>query len=442
MLRVRKALWGIPCVLLLVWPQLSAAAGGAAGAISAAAANIVAEGGAPPVEAAESGLDAAETALAVDQTEASLNVESGGDAPAGSATEPADAEINEFATDSEPSSADATAAAVACSCGECAADTCSCVECEVPAVCGIYEFFGPQAVINQHPPNLLFYAPVPEAATTLAPGRRELATRLEWTNVIIRELDSGIIADYDYESLRLSLAYKWGTPAGEFSASLPFIYRGHGILDGIIAEWHDWFALPNGLRNKFPDGQYRYVIATREGPVFNDAGDSYGLGDISLGYKYSLFDRGAGRRAMALRAGIKAPLGDSAKALGSGNWDFSAGVLYQQQLGERWRGYASADWVFVGEPDWENIGWQDMLVTNWALEYALRSNTTLTAQFRTQRNPLRIGSREADKDAQELSLGFNHRVADNLVWSGGFNEDLNPETSPDFVINTQLKWEF
>lgn len=53
-----------------------------------------------------------------------------------------------------------------------------------------------------------------------------------------------------------------------------------------------------------------------------------------------------------------------------------------------------------------------------------------------------MGSKEADKDAQELALGFNKRFGDNLVWTGGFNEDLNPETAPDFAVNTELKWEF
>ena len=45
-------------------------------------------------------------------------------------------------------------------------------------------------------------------------------------------------------------------------------------------------------------------------------------------------------------------------------------------------------------------------------------------------------SKEADKDAQELTLGFNHRLGPKLVWSGGFVEDAYPETAPDFVIST------
>jgi len=345
--------------------------------------------------------------------------------------------------DAQDACGDADCACVDGAAGQCAGaeEQCGC-ECCQSAPEPAYEFFGPQAVVNQHPPDLLFYSPVPETATTLAPGRRNVIARLEWTNLIIRELDSGIIADYDFETLRPSLTCKWGTPAGEISASLPFIYRSHGILDGPIADWHKFFGFTNGLRNIFPDQQYRFTIVTREGLVFNDQGDTYGLGDLSLGLKRELFNRGDGQKAIAVRAGFKAPLGDPDKALGSGNWDASVGTVWQRQFGARWRGYAAFDWVFVGKPDWQHVGHQDIFITNYALEYALRHNLTLTSQFRTQRNPLRIGSHQADKDAQELSVGFNHRVRPDLVWSGGFNEDINPETAPDFVINTQLKWEF
>ncbi len=143
-----------------------------------------------------------------------------------------------------------------------------------------------------------------------------------------------------------------------------------------------------------------------------------------------------------MRAGVKLPLGDSGKAMGSGNLDWQLGALYQRQFGERFRGYANVDWVFVGEPDWERIAHQDMLVTVLALEYAWRPGTTFVAQYRRQGNPLRSGNEEADKGSQELALGFNRRLSDHLIWSGGFNEDVNPDTASDFVMMTHLRWEF
>jgi hypothetical protein len=290
---------------------------------------------------------------------------------------------------------------------------------------------------------MLFLGPMPEVATVLPEGRSDFRAHVDLTNVILRELDSGIITDYDFETTRLSADWRQGIGGGgELAVRIPLMHRGHGFLDSIISQYHGWLGLPNGLRNRFPDNMYRYTIVTREGVVFNEEGDAFGLGDISLGYKQQLWGNDDGSEAAALRAVAKLPTGDPNKALGSGNVDFQLGALYQRNFGPRWRGYLNADYVFVGEPDWENVGWQDMPVYLAALEYAFKNDLTFTAQYRIQRNGLRVGSREADKDAQELALGFNHRVSERLVWSGGFNEDLNPETSPDFVATTELKWEF
>jgi hypothetical protein len=323
-----------------------------------------------------------------------------------------------------------------------AACACQDSECDIcQPSCSTFEFFGPLAVINQHPPSVLFLSPVPEPATIVAPGQRFLRLKLDWTNLIIRELDSGVIADYDFEMLRAEANYSTRLGRGELSARLPVVYRGQGMLDGIIADWHNTFGLLNGLRDNFPDGMYRYTIATRDGLVFNDEGDSFGLGDLAVAYKHPLWNRGDGRDAAALRMAVKVPLGDPNTAMGSGNWDVQLGALYQRQLSRKLRGYANVDWVFTGAPDWENISHQDILATLWAVEYAWKQRTTIVLEYRTQRNPLRIGSYEADKDSQDLAVGFNHRVNDSLVWSGGFAEDINPETSPDLLLFSYLAWE-
>lgn len=323
-----------------------------------------------------------------------------------------------------------------------AACACYSTDCDIcEPSCGILEFFGPLAVINQHPPSILFLAPIPEPAAVCAPGQRFLRLKLDWTNLIIRELDSGIIADYDFEMLRAEANYSTHLGRGELNAQLPVIYRGHGMLDGIIADWHSAFSLLNGLRDNYPDGMYRYIIATREGLVFNDDGDSFGLGDLSVSYKHPLWNRGDGSNAAALRVAAKLPTGDPSEAMGSGNWDIQIGGLYQRQLSRKLRGYANVDWVFTGAPDWDNISHQDILATLWAVEYAWKQRTTIVLEYRTQRNPLRLGSFEADKDSQDLVLGFNHRVNGGLVWSGGFAEDINPETSPDLLLFSYLAWE-
>jgi hypothetical protein len=138
---------------------------------------------------------------------------------------------------------------------------------------------------------------------------------------------------------------------------------------------------------------------------------------------------------------LKAPLGDPDFAMGSGNWDVSLGALYQRQIRPHLRGYVDIDYVWTGAPGWDNIESNNQLISNWIVEYAISHSTTVLSQYRINTNPLRTGSKEADKDAQELTFGFNHRIGPKLVWSGGFVEDIYPETAPDFVVSTDLKWD-
>ncbi len=53
-----------------------------------------------------------------------------------------------------------------------------------------------------------------------------------------------------------------------------------------------------------------------------------------------------------------------------------------------------------------------------------------------------VGSREADKDPQELSLGLHHRLRPGLLWSLAATEDIRPETAADLVLSSDLQWEF
>ncbi len=398
---VRKA-YGALLLLVLLWP-LGAWAQEPAGAPQAAP-------DAPPV--ADTVTDAAAASgTAIGEPAA----------PSGDEAAPASA------SEDAPPEADATA------------PDCTCEHCAPRA--GTLEFYGPLSAINTHPPNLLFLAPPPEAAAVLKPGRQTALVKLDYTNVIILERDHYTWVEYDYEGARVAAEYHRGLAHGELSVQLPFYYRDRGWLDPVMATWHSIFGLPNGLRDRYADNRYRYTIRMRNGLVYGDGPGARGVGDLSVGYKQALWDRGNGRDAAALRAMVKAPTGDPQHAMGSGNWDFSLGALYQRQLRAHLRAYANVDYIWTGAPEWD-IAANDLLISNWALEYSVSPRTTVLAQYRINTNPLRTGSKEADKNAQELTFGFNHRIQPNMVWSGGFVEDINPETAPDFVISTDLKWEF
>ncbi|MDQ3023741.1 MAG: DUF3187 family protein [bacterium] len=307
--------------------------------------------------------------------------------------------------------------------------------------CGGVQFFGPLPLTNTHPPMQMFLSPTPDSAVMLEDGAGFYSVDLDVSTIIIRELDSGVIADYDLETWRLTASYRQGMGDGEVFASLPLISRGAGVMDSVIRGWHGMFSLPNALRDTLPDNQYHYVIVTRDGPVLNGSPGS-GLGDLTVGYKMKLWDRGDGKDAAALRAAVKLPTGDSGQYYSSGAIDVMVGALYQRQVSARMRSYFNLDYVVIGEPDLQNIDRQDIGSLMFATEYALGRSTTMQAMYQALGNPLRIGSGEADKSTQQLSAGIAHRIGRGAVWSGSFSEDIYPETAPDFVLSTGIRWEF
>jgi hypothetical protein len=307
--------------------------------------------------------------------------------------------------------------------------------------CGGLEFFGPSPWINTHPPVQMFLSPAADVATVLADGSGFYALDLDVSSIIVRELDSGIIADYDLETWRLTARYHQGLGSGEVFASLPLISRSAGVMDSVIRSWHGMFSLPNALRDTLPDNQFHYVIVTREGPVLNGE-EGAGIGDLTVGYKTKLWDKNNGEDAAAVRAMLKLPTGNTELYYGSGALDASLGLLHQRQITPHWRSYLNYDYIFVGDPGLDNIEHQNMGSFMLGTEWAMSRSTTLQGIYQAMVNPLRIGSREADKSTQQLSFGFAHRAGDKLVWTGGFSEDIYPETAPDFVLSTGLKWEF
>jgi hypothetical protein len=287
--------------------------------------------------------------------------------------------------------------------------------------------------------QLLFYQPMPDVASVLKHGGQTVSVNLDLMNTILREVDSGVLEDYDYEELRATVDYRRSVGAGELGVRLPLTYRSHGILDRTIEGWHRFFGMSNGLRDAFPEQQFHYTLISRDGLVYNGQSDMAGIGDLALSYKAPLYDNHHGKAA-AWRVGLKAPTGNSGDAMGSGNWDASAGVLWQAPITRRLRGYVNVDYVVTGEGDWPNVRQHNVLHTMWAAEYAWTPRFSLVGQYTTADNPLQLGSFEADKNPREITIGFHHRVSDGCVWSGGFREDISSETAPDLAIMSHLKW--
>lgn len=72
-------------------------------------------------------------------------------------------------------------------------------------------------------------------------------------------------------------------------ARLPLLWRGGGVLDGLIDGWHDLLGLPGGGRSLFPRNQLRVAALRRSRHDFEWTGTGgSGLGNLELAAQWTL----------------------------------------------------------------------------------------------------------------------------------------------------------
>lgn len=90
-------------------------------------------------------------------------------------------------------------------------------------------------------------------------------------------------------------------------ARLPVLWRGGGILDGLIDWWHRLTHLPDGNRPQFPHGQFGLLMVEGAGkPLRWRPRQGSGLGGLELGARWSSAARSSGWTA-ALEARAQLP---------------------------------------------------------------------------------------------------------------------------------------
>jgi len=300
---------------------------------------------------------------------------------------------------------------------------------------------GPLPTLNNHPLYLMFLTMLPEPATVLPKGARTFSYRLEIANVFTVETDSVNLIYLDFESERQTFEYRMN-PSGryEISVAVPVYYQNHGFLDSTIQGWHSFFGLPNGYREDYLNDDFHYLVHANGSEVINTAPNNFMLGDISAQVKVPLARETKDRPAVALRLGVKAPTGSAKIGYGSGHPDAGVGVALQKGRG-RWDGYANLNYVFVGGSSFRgelpiNSSLSFMLGT----EYQANHNTSVLGQFYFEQNPLTTTDKYIDRDSLTMSLGWAHHLRKDLLWYGGFSEDIKADTAPDFTAFTELIW--
>jgi len=308
---------------------------------------------------------------------------------------------------------------------------------------------GPFRISNRSPVVQIFGLPAIGDSRVLRGGDRELALAFDLANHFVDDSAGNERLVLDGETYRLALTGRMGVGNRlEIGFELPWIFQNGGFLDGFIEDYHRTFGLSQGGRDQTPKDrilfQYQRSGVNR---VYVDRSNS-GIGDVRLNGGVQLCGgEGEAPFALALRASLKLPTGESDDLHGSGSTDLALWLS------------ASRGWN-TGSGLWELFGGAGIL--------GMTEGDVLPDQ---QKNAVAFGSVGAgwrplqwltlkvqfdghtafyrDSDLVELgsnavqavmggTLHFSERTALDI----GVAEDLIIKTSPDVVFHFALRHRF
>ena len=246
----------------------------------------------------------------------------------------------------------------------------------------------------------------------------------------------------DGETARLTLDLDWGVSRRiDLRATLPFVARTGGFLDGSIEKYHETFGFPDGGRPPFARDQYIVGLSDRGSTVFLDgAPGGVGFGDLLLETRVALAPPGSPTFALAATASVELPTGDPDRLDGNGSLDAGVGLIASWRL-RRWSHHAGAQYAWLGP--WEpapDLAPRNRLAGFWSGTVLLGGRSSLVTGILAGTGPFsrRPGGSLGDT-AIELSIGVRHDAGNAGVFEVALLENLLPDHNvPD--IGLFLGW--
>ena len=241
------------------------------------------------------------------------------------------------------------------------------------------------------------------------------------------------VENYRYE---LGLRYRKDNWLGQVNA--PFIANRGGELDSAIENWHDFFGLPEGDRDKFPrdDINVEYV---RDGEVeYSQDKSSSGLADISLALGYQLTEE------TRYFVGIELPTGSESDYSGNEAIDFATWVTHEKLINAELSIYGLFGVSFPGDDgNLEGLVVDEIWVAQLGTQYLFTDGVAGTVQLDWHSKTIDDSDLTAFGDSLQIQLGLGFlKLFDNHRLDLFFSEDIKVESAPDITFGLRLAREF
>lgn len=297
------------------------------------------------------------------------------------------------------------------------------------------------ALRNQHPFLHVYGLPPLQGAKLNKQGATDFG-------VTFTAVNNAEIKDTDIESIRLDGETYFADimlrhrllDRLELGIDVPFVKHSAGVLDDMIASWHDLFGISNSKRTG-PDNELNYLYSNNDSIEQQLSASASGIGDVQLSAAVPFVEGGGdGSRYVTMRFSVKLPTGDSDDLHGSGATDVALGIYAQDTgrfLGKELGYLGFAGILALGDGD-VLPGKQKSAVPygGIAASWHATDQFTITGQMQAQGAYIDSELDELGGSSIQLSVGgVYHLSRRGISLRLALVEDLVSDATPDFAVH-------
>ena len=282
-----------------------------------------------------------------------------------------------------------------------------------------------------------------EGGILVPPGRSAWDAIVQTASHSTRERGANENLEFDGETTRFEFRYRRGFGERfELGIELPYVWHESGTFDSFIDNWHDWFGLPGGARNKQPQDELLYLYEDLDGQQVNFSTNANGFGDLRLFAGWQLHN--APDHKVALRLGAKFATGDSAELLGSGGFDYSIGIAGDVARVfdvDGLTAFYRLHGIGIGEPDLLSDRHRDFAgLLSFGMGYAFNNRIELRVQAAVRSALYHADVEPLGETSGTVTLGGHINFTDALAMTIAVSEDIKVSSAPDVSFALALRY--
>ncbi|MEQ1794229.1 MAG: transporter [Nitrospira sp.] len=159
-----------------------------------------------------------------------------------------------------------------------------------------------------------------------------------------------------------------------------------------------------------------------------------GLGDIILKGRYYVVEEKDFMPLIAVTGRMKLPTASASQGLGTGRFDYGAGVEVSKMLGESWIAFLDGGYNVIGDPDginFQNQHWYDV-----GAGYYVTKALLVSAYYEEYRAIAR-----GFVNARDVFIATNYTASQAWRFSGGVTVGLS-DGAPDYALTVGASYRF